>query len=366
MTLADRGPGGGVPGRLAAWLETLGPLAAERPPPSLGQAAAAAGGGLVALAVLILGGDRWATNGHTAQGIVLTLGLLGGSVAAIVGARPPLSTAGVAAAGLAAPGLAFFLAAGEGFPSLRDVAVLGGILLAGLYFVGPWRGHTFHLALLVVAGWVLAITVGDLGFDRSGQLRTVGDTLTSAGAASMVVGVVYLGLASWLHDEGLRGVATPFLAVAAVALPGGAVFVVRDADEILQSVVVVAAGAALAVVGGRCRRRGSTWIGVAVVAAGAVRVTDGVTDSTAFGAVIVALAGVALVAGAPRLATLVGEPAGTVEPPEPPADDMWAPSHLGAGEPAADQPPIDETISPHTTVRRRRRPPTAPPEDPTE
>lgn len=338
MTLADRQPGrgggNGLSDRLVAWLTTLGPLAVDRPAPSLGQTTAGVGGALVAGAVVVLGGDRWASSGEEALGIVLTVGLLAASVAAMTRTQPPLTTAAVAASGVAAPAAGFFLAAmGDGLPSLREVAVLAGVMLGCLYAVGPWRGHTFHLALLATAAWVLALTLGGLGITQSGGFSTVGDTITGGGAASMAVGVVYLGLGSWLHDEGLRGVATPFLGVAVLALPIGAFVVVRDTNAVLQGLVLMASGAVIAFVGGRCRRRGLIWIGVGVVALGVVLVPGGVTDSTAAGAVLVTVLGAALVAVAPRLAALVGEgtnePMAAAVPPES-GDDPWAPPYFDA------------------------------------
>ena len=340
MTLADRQADGGLASRLVAWLTSLGPLAVDRPPPSLGHAAAGVGGALVAAALVVIGIERWASTGESAQGIVLTLVLLGGSVVAMARMPPPLSVAGVAASGVAAVAAAFFLAAsGGGFPSLREMAVLAGVLVACLYAVGPWRGHTFHLALLVVAGWLVALTAGDVGFSQTGGFRTVADAITSAGAASMALGVVYLAVGSWLHDEGVRGVATPFLAVAALALPIGAFALLRDSNSTLQGAILVVAGAAIAFVGGRCRRRGLTWIGVGVIAFGVGLIPEGLTDSTVVGAVLVGALGAALVAAAPRAAALVGEDAGQPDvipppPPDPPAnDELWAPPYFVDDDP---------------------------------
>lgn len=322
MTDAVRGPAG-PPGPSAAWLARLGPLAAERPPPSIGRAMAGVGGVLVAAGVVLLGGQRWASSGSSGLAVLLALALLAAGVAATVRASPHAAVAGVGASGVAAPALAFFLSAGGGFPSVREVALLAGILLAVLYAVGPWRGHTFHLAILVAAGWLLALSFADLGIGGSafgGFGDTVGDALSTAGAASMVLALVYLGLGSWLHDNGLEGMATPFLAVAALALPTGAFAVTRDLGGATVGVVGVVVGAAVAFVGARCGRRGTTWSGVAVAALGVVGLADAVSDRTSVVAVAVILAGAAVVAVAPQVAALVGEP-----PPAPPPDPDAAP-----------------------------------------
>ncbi|MGI8685609.1 MAG: hypothetical protein ACR2MO_11080 [Acidimicrobiales bacterium] len=329
MTDAAQGPAGGAPGDLSAWLARLGPLATGRPPPSIGQAVAGAGGALVAAGAVALGGQRWSSSGSAGLGVILTAAVLVAGLAVMARLPPPVAVAGVGASGVAAPALAFFVSAGGGFPSLREVAILAAILLAALYALGPWRGHTFHLTILVVAGWVLALSVGGFGLERSffGGFATVGDAFSTAGAASMVLGVIYLGLGSWLHDGGLEGMATPFLGVAALALPAGAFAVVRDLPDAGQGVVALAVGAAVALVGARCRRRGTTWFGLAVAVFGVLALADSVSDRTGVVAVVVVLAGAGLVYLAPLVAALVGEPSPVapsgVPTAPPPAPDAW-------------------------------------------
>lgn len=306
-----RGPTGKLPGTLATWVARLGPGVTCRPPPSIGVAVAGAGGALAAAGVVVLGGQRLASSGSSAPGTLLAAGLLAAGAGAMVRWTPPASAAGVGATGVAAPALAFFVSAGGGSPSVREVGVLAGILLAALYAVGPWRGHTAHLSVLAAAGWVVALSAGDLGTGESifGGLGTVGRAVSTAGAASMILGVVYLGLGSWLHDEGLEGVATPFLAVAALALPVGAVALANDAGGALQAAVALAAGAAVAFVGARCRRRGTTWTGLAVAVGALVAGAHAASERTAVAASLAALAGGGLVLLAPLLPRLVAEDA---------------------------------------------------------
>lgn len=306
---------------LAAWLAGLGPAAAARPPPSIGRAIAGTGGVLAAGGVIGVGAEQWVSTGSAAPAGLLAAAVLGVAVAAIVRTPPPVAVAGVGASGVAAPALAFFACAGGGLPSLRLVGLLAAVLLAGLYGAGPWRGHSFHLAILASAGWVVAVTLGNLGTGRPllGGFATVGEALSTAGTASMVLAVVYLGLGSWLHDEGLEGVATPFLGVAAVALPIGAVGVVRDAGGVVPGLVTLAAGAAVALVGGRCRRRGTTWIGLAAGVLGLLQAAAAVTDRPALTAAVVAAAGVGLVLLAPVAAAAAREP--PTAAPSPPTGD---------------------------------------------
>ncbi len=234
-----------------------------------------------------------------------------------------MAVAGVGASGVAAPAVAFFVSAGGGAPSAREVAILAALLLAGLYAAGPWRGHTFHLAILVVAGWVFAVSFGNFGLEVFvfGGFGTVGEAVSTAGAASMVVAVIYLGVGSWLHDKGLEGMATPFLGVAAVALPVGAFAVARDLGDFGTGAVLLAVGAAVALVGARCRRGGTTWLGLGVAVYGLLTLCDAVSDRTSVTAVVVVLAGAGLVFAAPYAGALVGELA-----PETPAGGPPAPS----------------------------------------
>ncbi len=323
MTGVTAGPAGTTPGGPSAWLARLGPLAAHRPPPSISRALAGVGGALTAAGGVALAGQHWASSGSGALGALLSGALLVAGVAATVRLPARLAVAGVGAAGVAAPAVAFFLSAGGGVPSVREVAILAALLLAGLYAAGPWRGHTFHLAILVVAGWVFAVSFGNFGLEGFvfGGFGTVGKAVSTAGAASMVVAVIYLGVGSWLHDKGLQGMATPFLGVAAVALPAGAFAVARDLGDVGTGAVLLTVGAAVALVGARCRRRGTTWLGLAVAVYGLLTLCDAVSDRTSVAAVVVVLAGAGLVFAAPYAGALMGEPA-----PDAPAGGPSVPS----------------------------------------
>ena len=326
-------PTAGGEAQAVDWLRQLGPLAARRPPASLGGCVAGVGGALVAAGVVVVAGDRWASTGSSGLAVVVTAALLVASVVALVAAPAPVRVAAVSASGLAAPAAAFFLNAGGGFPSIRGTAFVAAALLAGLYAVGPWRGHTFHLAILVVAGWLFALSLNDVGIGGtfSGGLGTLGDVVTGAGVASILTGSLYLAAGWWLDDQGLEGMATPFLAVGAVALPLGTVAVVRDGGDLVGGAAALAAGAAVALVGGWCRRRGTTWIGAAVAAAGVLAVTDGLAPGgVVTSALLVAVAGVGLVVLAPLAGATVKEPdlgeaAADAEPPVAPRPGVDVP-----------------------------------------
>lgn len=311
--MRDLAPGSGAAPRPAAppeWLLELGPLARRRPPPSLGRALAGAGGALVGAGAVTMAGERWAATGSSALAVPLAAAVLVAGVAAMVRAAPAPAVAGVAATGITAPALAFFVSAGGGVPSVREVALLAGILLAGLYFVGPWRGHTFHLTVLVAAGWLFGLSLADLGPGRDlvGGFGTLSEAVAEAGVASLAVGGLYLAAGRWLHRAGLEGMATPFLGVACVALPVGALAIVHDGGEVAGGVVAAAVGASASAVGGLCGRRGTVWIGVGLAAAGAVAVVrDLAPDGAAVPGLLVAAAGAGAVALAPLAARTVGE-----------------------------------------------------------
>lgn len=339
------GTGGGA--ALTGWLHGLGPLAARRPRPSVGEAAAGIGGALVAGGVVTVAGERWGSSGSNGLAVLLAGALLAAAVAAMVRAPAAVRVAAVAAAGIAAPAFAFFLSAGGRFPSLRSTALVAGLLLALLYGVGPWRGHTFHLAVLVVAGWVFALSLTDLGaggifFLGFGGL---GNLATDVGVVSMAVGAAYVALALWLDFQGLRGMATPFFGVGAVALPLGAFVALSDAGDLVGGLVALAIGAALALVGGRSTRRGTTWTGAAVAAAGVLAVVEGLSpDEAVVVALLLVAAGAGLVAVAPAAADLVDErwpgdaqaPGG--RPPGPPSPAGEPPSSSAPPAPTADTP----------------------------
>lgn len=272
---------------------------------SLGGAVAAAGGALVAAGLIAVAGDRWAETGSSGGPLAVTGALLVGTALAAARAAGPAQAAAVAASGLAAPAVAFFATAGGGIPSPRETALAGAVLLAGLYLVGPWRGHTFHLAVLVGAGWVFALASGDAG-SLVGGFGTLADLVAGAGVASLVTGGLYLGTAGWLHARDLRGMATPFLAVGTAALAVGSVAAVQD--ELPTALALALVGVAVAAVGGWARRRGTTWIGVGLVGAGiaAAGLAAG-AGGVEVPALVAVAAGVVLVALAPLAGTAVGE-----------------------------------------------------------
>ncbi|HET7489566.1 MAG TPA: hypothetical protein VFJ85_16685 [Acidimicrobiales bacterium] len=280
-----------------------GPLGQARPSGTVSRAAAGAGGlllslGSLGLIVQLAGPTNWrAIVGLGAAGL-----LAAGVVLMSVSGHRPVSGAGAVMAAVAVPVLVIAAQTDDTLaspPSLKVTGLLCALLFAGLYAVGPWRGHTFHFALVAVAVWVLAMSFGNLpvpsfdsGFDG---LASLDHTVTVAGTASLIVGIVYLGLGSWLHESGLAGMATPLVAIGDVAVPLGAAMLLRDQGDAVVGVGVMFAGAVVAAVGHFCGRRGSTWLGMALVAVTIPVIASKVVHTPAAEAGLVAVAGAVLV-----------------------------------------------------------------------
>lgn len=185
------------------------------------------------------------------------------------------------------------------------------------------------------------------------------------GVMSMVIGLVYLAAAFGLDRKRYAGAATPFLVIGMLATALGAVLVVSDVAW-LAGLMVAATGTLGIWVAVPSRRRGSAWLGLAIVVTGVLVFTiDIFSDSESvvgFGLLTAAL-GILLIAVAAVLAAqgILRDPetedeveeftrTGTFTrrepppPPEPPAP------------PAAPTPP-----SPPTTPPASPGPPPAPP-----
>lgn len=308
MSAAEDGPSLG---------QHLGVAARRRPGPSLATGLAGAGGALVALGVVVLAGERWADTRRPGLSVLLAAAVVAAGLVGMMQPANHLRAAAAAAAGLAAPGLAFFLVAGDGVPSFRQFAVVSGVMLAAMYLVGPWRGHTFHLAILAVAGWLAAVALVDIspwsGLPRGDAFRSLSSVVTDAGAVSMVVGVVYLLAGWWLDREDLKGMATPLLGVGSAALLLGALVVGQSEGDVAGGVLAVASGAALCAVGAVTSRRGTTWAGLVAVALGVIALVDAAAgdESVVLGSVLLAAAGAALVGLAPRVGARLHPAAGS-------------------------------------------------------
>lgn len=249
--------------------------------------------------------DAWAGGAPAALPPMLTAAVLVVSLVALGTTRAAVVPAAVAASGVIAPAVAFFTAAAGGeFPALRPVALLAGLLLAGLYVVGPDPGHSFHLTMLAASAWLAAVALtGSGGLVLRGG--TLADAVATAGLASLAAGLAELAAGGWLDRAGLVGMATPLLGVGSVASTVGALVVWQEAGALTGAVVLFTTAAALAATAlpTRTDRRGPLWAAAAAAAAGTVAFADALVPGRGLAptALAVAAAGCMLVAVASAL-----------------------------------------------------------------
>jgi hypothetical protein len=288
----------------ASWqraLEALGPEVRERPVPDLLGALAAGGGTLVGAGALVLGAGDDADN---RPGILIASALLVlvGYLVAATGDRR-LRPAAVAVAAL---GIVVFV-----FEAFRDTVADGKLaapfivlaLLTLVMYVAPiLRGRPFLLGVTLTSlvGCLTFLVAGDLsGSDNVSDASNIGASAAEdAYAALLVAGVVLLVAAFLLDHAGYHGVATVFVAVAVISVVAGAAGTASRFGEAGGAILVALAGLALAIVGALGQRRFTTWFGAAVVTYGVAALVLAIvsSDDRVGGGILLAVFGAALVA----------------------------------------------------------------------
>lgn len=349
--MADTPQGDGID-RLAGQVGWRG---RRRVAPFLSHALGAGGGALVALGVLVLGFDYAEDDASGTLGAALCALLVIAALIVMTRAPAPGRSACVAAVVIAAPGLWFFAITVESSTgSLTGFYLLSIITLTVLFLVGPTRGRAILLgvALLFLWGWITGefADTNKLGEIQTSSAPAPADTgnagdgsragfgggedfeefdedfefedeeefpesgaETDAGIVSLLIGAAYLA-ATWLLDKrGLHGLATPFVAVGAVATITGAIIVGVDAGEVGGGLLAVAVGGGLGWVAaqGSSNRRASTWIGALTATIGITVVVNDIADvddSAAGFAILVIILGAAVTVGATFLGRFLGEP----------------------------------------------------------
>jgi hypothetical protein len=294
----------------------------------------AAGGGAFAVfatvaLIIELGGDDL-----TAPGVLLSLALAAVAFAlAWKVDAGPIRSAAMAVIVLCVPLVWFFAFYGDGDTSGSTAGVYLMIIASYLvlYVVAWTRGRAvlLGLALLFLFGWITSEIQGDasiLPFQSTveGQTSTPFETdttfdeaptaenpfsepdTTGSSIAALVLGGMALGVGAVLDRRGLRGTATPLIAVGALYAISGAIALGSEESVIAGGLLAAAAGAAVGLVGGLGEhRRGSTWIGVLTVVGGLLAVIGDLADSTLGFAGLAAVVAIALCAigfvVAPRL-----------------------------------------------------------------
>jgi hypothetical protein len=282
-------------------LDALGPDARERPAPDLLGALTAGGAALVALGVLALvAGD----DGNRP-------GLLGGSALLVAAGYVAAAFGGKrlrpAAVTLAAIGIVVFVIfAFEG--SIEDNKWAWPLILlaaaAGVMYIAPiLRGRPLlgGISLVALVGWVAFLAAqGDIDRARDASTTDVGEVGSSvaqgAYAVLLIAGVALLVAAFLLDHANYHGLATVFIAVAAVSVLAGAAGVASELGDAGGAVLVGIAGLALAIVGYLGRRRFTTWLGALVVPYALVAIAISIKDERVPGATLLVVFGAAVVA----------------------------------------------------------------------
>jgi hypothetical protein len=214
-----------------------------------------------------------------------------------------------------------------------------------MFYALMWtRGRAILLgvALLLFTNWIVfevadqptPLGVGGaaqsrLGFD--GPQDVFGDNLTETGITELIIAVILLGGGVVLDRRGRAGAATPLLFVGGLSALNAAATLGADAEDVyVVGLFVALAGLTIGLAGSLGKRRGTSWVGAAVLLIGAlVVVGKGTADSAnsddgtgaVFGAFALLAAAVLLVIGvlvARALAEPIdgGEPA-VLKPPKP-------------------------------------------------
>lgn len=310
--------------------DRLGWRAERRPEPGFGHVLAAGGGAFAVFATVALiieiGGDDL-----TAPGALLSLAL--GAAAFVLAVKVdtgPVRSAAMAVIVLCVPLVWFFAFYGDGDTSGSTAGVY--LLIVATYlvlYVVAWtrgRAILLGLALLFLFGWITAEIQGDstlVPFQTTVEGQT--DTpfpatdptfddsspfdepdTTGSSIAALLLGGAALGAGAALDRRGLRGTATPFIAVGALYAIFGATALGSEGSVIAGGLLAALAGAAVGLVGGVGEhRRGSTWIGVLTVVGGLAAVIGDLADSMLGFAGLAALVAAGLcaigLAVAPRL-----------------------------------------------------------------
>src|SRR5262245_449852 len=350
----------------------------HRPDLWFGHAAGGVAGVLVAAAVFAFVIEV-TDDDATLPGVGFNLLLIAAAVAVGFFVRGPVRSAAVAALVLAIPQFWAFAVVGDGEGidrgEFRIILLLSVVTYLVFYLLTWTRGRAIllGLALLLFTNWIV-FEVADQstpfgigapsnvtrGFDGPRDLVGDDDKQTETGITELVLAAVLLGGAVVLDRRGRAGAPTPLLLVGGLQAVSAAAVLGADADDAYVAGVFVAiAGLAIGLAGTLGRRRGTSWVGAAVLLVGAlVVVVNGTNDAVSgqdgaggvFGAFALVAAAVLLVIGV-LVAHAADEPldGGEPIPVAPPAPEP-EPEPALMGAPAADTTTVDTTTVEPTTV----------------
>jgi hypothetical protein len=325
-------PGGGYPPPPPSGPSAFTGLAAKfgerltrRPEPRFTVAIAAAGAVMTLFGVLLWGGDYF--GGGVSDGGSTDRNLLGAGLAAAVtvvgyvlvisSRRGPLATAGVVAGGLGLPITIAFLTLdlsdySGGFPINFDAVFWVSVVawLATYLFVPGAQGHTFFVFLIAdgLFTYVLTKNTSSVSADvlAGGGPRFHG--LGTIAAIGLVFGLGYYLVAFLLDRAGRHGPATGLVYPAFAATGTGIIAWSPDLHRLGTGIVTILVGAAVCWYGGTYGRRVTCFASAAAVVLGiGLLVAEASPDDATAAGITFVLVGVAVVAGAVLLASVVGD-----------------------------------------------------------
>jgi hypothetical protein len=342
----------------------------HRPDLWFGHAAGGVAGVLVAAATLAFVIEV-TDHDATLPGVGFNLLLMAAAVAVGFFVRGPVRSAAVAALVLAIPQFWTFAVVGDGEGidrgDFRVILLLSVVTYLVFYLLTWTRGRAIllGLALLLFTNWIVfevadqatpfglgATSQVTRGFNGPRQLVGNDDHATETGITELILAAVLLGGAVVLDRRGRAGAATPLLVVGGLQAVSAATILGVDANDVYAAGVFVAiAGLAIGLAGTLGRRRGTSWVGAAVLLVGAlIVVVNGTNDAVegkdgagaVFGAFALVAAAVLLLIGV-LVARAVDEP---LDGGEPPAVPPSAPPPDQDPEPALVTAPATETAEP--------------------
>jgi hypothetical protein len=287
------------------FLARLGPETGERPVPTLKGAVVAAGAVLAVVGLVAIALDGY-------DGDTNVLGIVFGLVSVAAGHTIELKLdSALRPAGQALITLGTLVTLGFVFDDPNAPTLLLALLAAtyiGQWAWGPARGSTILLTLGLLSMWGFVLdTAADDRASRATNFDTFepipSTSFTSGDEAvaylSLAIGALLLFGARVLDRKGWLGVATSAIVVGDIAFVVGVFGVVGAFDsDTVGSILIVAAGLILALVGATARRRFTTWlggIGVLVGLTALIFAVLGSPDAMQFG-IAAAVVGITIIA----------------------------------------------------------------------
>ena len=242
-------------------------------------------------------------NDATLPGVGFNLVLIAAALAAGYFVRGPVRSAAVAALVFAIPQVWLFAIIGDGEGVDRGdfrIVLLLSVATYVVFYALTWtRGRAILLgvALLLLTNWIV-FEVADqsvpFGVDAATQVRgggfngpqqlAGGDNATETGIVELVMAAVLLGGAVVLDRRGKIGAATPLLVVGGLQAVSAAATFGADAEDVYAVGVFLAlAGLAIGLAGSLGRRRGTSYVGAAILLVGALVVVGKGTNDSASG-----------------------------------------------------------------------------------